>query len=558
MVGAIAVIDTVIDRAAPVTRSASIVSPSLDAHRGQPAGLLRITALLAMLVLLGAVGGCASTRPDAPRSVSHAIDVGTGTSLGRAFAEQAARHPGLSGFRLLVSGRQALSARATLAATAEHTIDLQYFSVGDDLTVDLLLGAIVAAADRGVRVRILLDDIAATSRRFAWRAIAAHPDIQVRLFNPFRFSGNTFGPARIVEFAFRHERLNRRMHNKLWVTDNAAAIVGSRNLSAEYFEANDLANFNDVDLLAVGPVVDDMSKAFDLYWNDAAAVPAADLIDAPTVDDGAAERRRLHRREAACAGRPPCSWLRESGTAEDLRSGNVTLAWASAQFVYDLPDRVKSEVPSGIEHGWIEDHPGGIRTREEILIVTPYLVPSPAGLRHLEQMRQRDVRVAILTNSLDSTDSVAAHAGYARHRPALVRAGVELHEIRLAAGQEHERTHLWGLATPSSLHAKFSVQDRKRVIIGSQNQDPRSRLLNTEAWIVVDSAALAAELVALFEEGSAAEHAYRVRLGAAAGTLIWETEEDGRMVRFADEPAVGSTLILWRKILGHLIPEGML
>ena len=414
-----------------MTQSPSIVSPSPDAHRGRPAGLLRIAALLAMLVLLGVVGGCASTRPDAPRSVSHAIDAGTGTSLGRVFAEQAARHPGLSGFRLLVSGRQALSARATLAATAERTIDLQYFSVGDDLTVDLLLGAIIAAADRGVRVRILLDDIAATSRRFAWRAIASNPDIQVRLFNPFRFGGNTFGPARIVEFAFRHERLNRRMHNKLWVTDNTVAIVGSRNLSAEYFEANDLANFNDVDLLAVGPVVDEMSKAFDLYWNDAAAVPAADLIDAPAVDDGAAERRRLHRRDAACAGRPPCSWLRESEPEEDLRSGNVTLAWASAQFVYDLPDRVKSDVPSGIEHGWIGDHPGGIRTREEMLIVTPYLVPSLAGVRHLEQMRQRGVRVAVLTNSLASTDSIAAHVLAAARKRCFLAVRKRVETLRL-------------------------------------------------------------------------------------------------------------------------------
>lgn len=519
------------------------------------AGCRYVTAMLLVLV----ASGCASLRPEVARVPSYAIADAERATLGRVFAAQAAEYPGMSGFQVMASGQSAFMARAALAESAERTLDLQYYSVGEDLTTDLLLLRIASAAERGVRVRILLDDIHAPSRLFAWRAMAAHPGIQVRLFNPF-FFGGTMSLTRLGEFAFDGERLNRRMHNKLWVTDNAVAIVGSRNLGDEYFDANESDNFSDVDLLAVGPIVSDLSSAFDTYWNSEAAVPLAAVIDAPDSDAGVSMREILRTRSAVCQNAAPCRWLADSGLRDALRSGSVSLSWARARFIYDQPDKDKSAPASGIEHGSINDHPGGTRTRRELLIVSPYFVPSEDGRRHLGEMRERGVRVAVLTNSLASTDSPAAHSGYARHRVALLRTGVQLYELRPEAGRKHSRLHRWGHVSATSLHAKIIVQDRARVLVGSLNQDPRSRLHNTEAWLAIDSAELAADLAALFDEGADPQHAFKVKLGASSGpeALAWTTEEGETTTPYDIEPMTGVWLRLWRDVLGAVLPEHLL
>lgn len=510
-------------------------------------------------LLLLMASGCASVRLDVPRLPSQAIADATGTTLGRAFAEQAARHPAMSGFKIVTSGQGAFLARTALADAAERTLDLQYYSVSNDLTTDLLLLRIVAAAERGVRVRILLDDIYAPTRLFARRAIAANPEIQVRLFNPF-FSVDTSSLARLREFIFDGTRLNRRMHNKLWVADNAAAVVGSRNLGDEYFDAHEAANFSDVDLLAAGPIVNDLSRAFDTYWNSAAAIPMEAFAERPDAAESVRVRQALHTRTADCNSLPPCRWLAEDALLDALRNAGVPLSWARAQLIYDQPDQDKFVAASGIEHGSIDDRVGGSRTGAELLIVTPYFVPSEDGLLHLAEMGERGVRVAVLTNSLASTDSPAAHAGYARHRVALLRKGVELFEMRPQPGVEHRISHRWGPASPASLHAKIIVLDRARAIVGSLNQDPRSRLHNTEAWITLESAELAAELAELFEEGADPHHAFKVERADAGGVerLQWTTEEGGKTVRYDVEPMTGLWLRLWRGLLGALVPEHML
>jgi len=515
-----------------------------------------VATVLSALLLL--VSGCASWKPEAARKASHAFADGALGTLGSLFTAQATRHPGQSGFKVLATGRAAFVARLELADAAERSLDLQYYSADDDLSTDLLLLRILAAAERGVRVRILLDDIHPPSRQFARRATALHPGIEVRLFNPF-FSG-TSSLGRLAEFTFHSERLNRRMHNKLWVTDNAAAIIGSRNLGGEYFDLNEAGSFADVGLWAVGPIVNEMSRAFDAYWNSRAAVPMQAIVPASDGLDTLSVRERLSARGFECGGAPPCSWLDEQGVLAALRAGTSSLSWASAQFFHDPPDLDKRELPSGIEHGSVDDHPGGTLARSELLIVSPYFIPSDAGSRHLGAMRERGVRVAVLTNSLASTDSPAAHAAYARHRIALLQRGVELFEIRPLPGVPHQRSHRWGQASPSSLHAKIVVQDRARAIVGSFNQDPRSRLHNTEAWLAVDSPELAADLAGLFDEGSAPEHAFKVELKAADGTqqLEWKTEEDGKAVHYGVEPMTPPWLRLWRRALGLLIPEHLL
>ncbi len=524
---------------------------SMRAHRVPRAAILGL-ALLSM-------SGCASVRLNVPVVPSHAIVDGTHTVLGRAFSEQASQHPTLSGFQVVALGQAAFAVRTALADLAERTLDLQYYSVSDDLSADLLLSRIVAAAERGVRVRILLDDIYAPTRVFARGALAAHPLIQVRLFNPFLLGG-TSSFARLGEFAVDGERLNRRMHNKLWVADNAAAIVGSRNLGDEYFDSDATTNFSDVDLLAAGPIVAELSGAFDAYWNSRAAVPMEAFVDRPEAAESALARQALQARVSGCPERRPCRWLTQAGLLDALRSASVPLSWARAQLIYDHPDQEKNSVASGIEHGSIDDRASGSRTSSELLIVSPYFVPSKDGLDHLRAMRERGVRVAVLTNSLAATDSPAAHAGYVRYRSSLLRQGVELFEMRPQPDRGHRVLHRWGPGSPASLHAKIVVQDRVHAIVGSLNQDPRSRLHNTEAWISLESAEVADELAALFEEGTDPHHAFRVERREVDGVekLEWKTEQDGKSMRYDVEPMTSAWLRLWRSLLGALIPEHML
>ena len=520
---------------------------------------LSALSFAAMFALLLMASGCSTLRANVPRVPSHAISTGEPTTLGSVFKGQAAEHPGLSGFQVVATGHLAFAARAALADAAERTLDLQYYSVGEDLTTDLLLLRIVAAAERGVRVRILLDDIHAPTRLFARRAMAAHPGIQVRLFNPFYF-GDTSDLARLGEFIVDGDRLNRRMHNKLWVADNAVAIAGSRNLGDEYFGAHEFVNFHDVDLLAAGPIVNDLSSAFDEYWNSAAAVAFEALAELPDAAEAESVRQGLQARTASCDGVPSCHWQDDGGLLVALRSGSVSLSWAGAKLVYDQPDKERAAMPSASGRGSIYDHPGGSRTQTELLIMSPYFIPTEEGRRHMGEMSARGVRIAVLTNSLASTDAVAAHAGYAPQRAALLREGVELYEVRPEPNVRHPRSHRWRYSTASSLHGKIVVQDRVRAMVGSSNQDPRSRMHNTEAWIVLESAELAADLAELFDEGADLQHAFKVeqtRTGSS-NALEWTTEENGKAVRYDVEPMSDLWLRLWRDVLGASIPEHML
>lgn len=236
------------------------------------------------------------------------------------------------------------------------------------------------------------------------------------------------------------------------------------------------------------------------------------------------------------------------------------MIWARAQLFYDQPDRDKADITSGIEHGSIDDNPGGARTASELLIISPYFIPSKAGRRHLTEMRERGVRVAVLTNSLISTDSTAAHAGYARYRGALLSEGIELYEVRPESRLHHPFMHRWGHASSSSLHAKVVVQDRSRAIVGSLNQDPRSLLHNTEAWIAIESRELSAELVTLFEEGIDLQHAFKLGTRETEGLegLTWRSQDDGNVLQYDEEPMSSPWKQIWRDLLGALIPEDLL
>lgn len=504
---------------------------------------------LAMLATMLLQLGCASLDEVMPRTASYAFKDGSRTMLGQSIAAQQSEHPGLSGFDLLVTGGDALDARIALADTAEHTLDMQYYSVAQDATTDLLLERIVSAARRGVRVRMLLDDIEVSTRAFALRALAVEPGIQVRIFHPF-FNRRWIGAGRLLEFLVDGERLNRRMHNKLWVADNVLAIFGSRNLGDAYFDANGTGNFSDLDLIAAGPVVNAMSDGFDEYWNSKSAIPLA-----------AASEQGLEEELDGCKGTTLCSTNACCGAGANAyerwsKAAEISLMWGAAVVNYDKPDASKVPPAYGIHHGMIDKAVGETTTESELLFISPYFIPSRNGLEHLGDMWRRGVRIAVLTNSLASTDAPAAHAGYARHRTALLALGVELFELRPEPGGTHPKLHLWGRASASSLHAKVIVIDRIRVVIGSMNQDPRSRLYNTESWVSIDSSELATRIANLFEESTQAHHSFSLQMRASE--VEWITEEQGKRARYESDPLASRWQRFLNGVTSVLVPEDLL
>jgi len=520
-------------------------------------GTTPILRLLAVAVTALTVG-CASIRVDVPRLPSSAIDRPEATALGRAFAPQLAAAPGQSGFRLLVSGQEAFIARAALAESAQQTLDLQYYSVSRDVTATLLLYRAMRAAQRGVRVRLLIDDLDAADRDADLATLTAHPNVQVRVFNPFLRRG-PFAIARLLDFIGDGVRLNRRMHNKLWIADNAAAVVGGRNLGDAYFNAHGEGDFADLDVLAAGPVVAQISRSFDEYWNSESAVPVAAFVgDTPTsaqlelaLTQMAARAEHFHETEYARA-------LRTRDFARLLHDGRLALVTAPATALYDNPTKGSDATGqegriASVVRPRIED------ASAEVILISPYFIPSERGIGVLCTLARRGVRVAVLTNSLASTDAPVVHAGYARLRPRLLACGVELHELRSNAPRS--RSGRPGLSSGASLHAKTIVVDRKFVVVGSMNLDPRSRLSNTEVVVLLESVVLGGRLRALFEEATSLDQAFSVELTEPTDervALAWIGREHNRPVRYTSEPLASWWRHLVSGVLGALMPEELL
>jgi len=396
-------------------------------------GCGRLGAWLAA-VLVVALAGCAVLPRDVPSPPSHAWGDPDSTPLGRAAARQLSEHPGRSGLRLLPSGLEALAMRAGLAENAQRTLDLQYYAVHEDITTQLLLHRVLRAAQRGVRVRLLVDDLHAGGRDLQFAALAADPKVEVRVFNPFAHRGAP-GVPRLLEFLHDPARLNRRMHNKLWIADNAAAIVGGRNLGDAYFDAGASLNFSDLDVLAAGPVVRELSASFDSYWNSPWAVPIEAFADA-TGEAGQRERfqRELQERLQAFRDTPYARAVQGMHPGALLSDGAVALVAADAVALYDPPSKSPGAEGGASSRAIFSPRLRALLegARQEILLISPYLIPAESGMAALAAAVSRGVRVRILTNSLASTDVPAVHGGYARLRPRLLAAGAELHEMRAA------------------------------------------------------------------------------------------------------------------------------
>jgi putative cardiolipin synthase len=478
-------------------------------------------------LLLVAVG-CATTvpSPDYPRVESVAFEAHDSTPLGKEISGLAMLHPGQSGFRLIARGRQAFTARVALAEMAQRTIDVQYFLWETDATGRLLAEYLLRAADRGVRVRILLDDVNLKERDRSLAAFDAHPNLEIRLFNPFATRN-----SHLAGFLTDYDRVNHRMHNKLVVMDNAVAIVGGRNMADPYFEVDPKSNFRDLDVAAAGPVVRDLSKVFDRFWNGPWAVPIGALRDTPSSSsDLAFFRQRMHEYMETKDNYPHPLERDVARVTAEISTLIKEFHWAPGRVLYDDPASINDSDLRTLRKSIFEQLD---RVERELLIESAYFIPLSRGVDKIRELRAKGIRIRVLTNSLASNDVLAAFAGYSAQRVALLNAGVDLYELRPEPGPVRKR--LFGLGGRSGLHTKAIVFDRKAVFVGSFNLDARSASINTEAGLYIESVELAREVAAVMDEGVDPDNAFRVQLDAD-GRLFWTNQDDGVPMRYDTEP----------------------
>lgn len=446
---------------------------------------------------------------------------------------------GESGFRLLPDGLGAFVARVWLARKAGRSLDLQYYMINADDTGRLLAGEVLAAADRGVRVRILLDDIYAGGNDRAIATLDSHPQIEVRLFNPWTRRRGPF--ARVFDFLLNSGRLNR-MHNKLYAADNFAVIIGGRNIGDEYFDLQAQLNFRDLDVLAVGPVAAEASASFDEYWNSKWAVPAAGLLDySPTAGDLASLRDALAAHRDRMRDSAYARALLDSPIAAQFASRAIGLEFGPARVVADSPAKVEA---SRADRG--DFLIGHLQRRaqdaeQELLVSSPYFVPTVRGTEVLTTLAKSGVTVAVLTNSLGANDVSVVHSGYARYRSPLLRGGVRLHELRVTSAVASRRRdrRLFG-SEHVSLHAKYFVIDRRALFVGSINFDPRSIEHNTEIGLLIDSPGVARQAAAVFDLATAKTYSYDVALrdgrNGRSDALVWTGASLAGELRYDYEP----------------------
>jgi len=508
---------------------------------------------MAVIGVAFALGGCASLPEIPAKSVTTAMFDTAHTRLGRAVATDIAARPGLSGFHPVGDGADAFLARVAMARAAERTLDVQYYIFHADMTGGVLLGELLAAADRGVRVRLLVDDLHAGKHDDALAAVDSHPNVEVRLFNPFANRA-----LRAFEMLFDFGRVNRRMHNKSMTADSQVTVVGGRNVGDEYFAATTAVEFGDFDVIGIGPVVREVSAEFDRYWNDDSAYPIASLAQAGPATLPPL-RGRLAQHVTSLQGTPYAKALVSGDLARQLAEKQMAFHWGTASVVSDDPSKIRLPVDDSSTHAApkLKAALGG--AQRELLLVSPYFVPGKEGVAWLRGIAERGVRVRVLTNSYLANDVGAVHAGYAPYREDLLRAGVELEELKPSADADLARAgkQRRSGSSGSSLHAKTYMADARTLFVGSFNLDPRSVKLNTEMGIVIQSAALCAAIRERFLS-RLPDISYRVELNKETGELAWVTRENGREVRYDSEPGMGPMKRLGQMLLRILPIEEQL
>ena len=516
-------------------------------RRTQGAGLGWVfCALFPVYVLLA---GCATTLPtEYSRTPSSALANPQETELGRFFLAEVERHSGDSGAALITSGNEGFRARVGMANVAEKTLDLQYYIWENDTIGNVLAERVLRAADRGVRVRMLIDDVSTEDTEQGFAQMDLHPNIEIRLFNPFADRD-----WRLFQFAADFERLNHRMHNKAIIVDNALAVIGGRNIGDNYFGIDAQANFRDLDVALVGPVVPKLSRSFDEYWNSEQAVPIGALTrDGVTREQFETNKQNLYRWVEDLEDFPYVIDRSKDELLARLEAARPRFVWAPIKVLYDPPDKLVTDeeeiLDELLELAQEKEH--------EVIIEAAYWIPGKIGMSAARDGRERGIYYRVLTNSLATNDVNAVHAAYARYREKMLEYGVHIYELRPDAGSRPPRWWLLAGRSTSSLHTKAAVVDREKVVIGSFNLDPRSASINTEVVVLIHSPEFASQVLDYMETGIRPRNSYRLELESNdSGTerLVWITEDDGEEVRFYSEPEVGA----WRRFttwLTSLLP----
>ncbi|MEH6593392.1 MAG: phospholipase D family protein [Halioglobus sp.] len=493
-----------------------------------------------ILFIVTTLCACASIPPNEGLVASTAFTDTDNTPLGIGVIDDLTGHEGKTGVILLSTGLDAFTARAILAARAERSLDVQYYLFHRDLSGRLLLHELLKAADRGVRVRLLVDDMDMADTDLGVAIIDAHPNIEMRLFNPFARNR-----SRLSQYVSRFGSVTRRMHNKSFTADNQMTIIGGRNIGDEYFEADPTIAFADMDALFGGPAVQEVSKSFDLYWNNALSYSVSTLGEPmPSASEIATARENLNQWAASQESSAYIKALKSSDLNQKIEAKSLQFHLADVEIFYDQPEKITASRDKKELHMSQYLAPYFQNARSEVMIISPYFVPGKNGTRILCDMRQRGVNVNILTNSLASTDVSVVHAGYLRYRKKLLKCGVNLFEANsklvmrdpvaeIYQEEGGKREKKLGLSR-SSLHAKMFVFDRQYTFIGSLNLDPRSITENTEIGSIIDSAEiggrLAKEMMTYIPQ-----IAFTLSLDEN-GKVRWNGHEEGEAVSYSKEP----------------------
>ena len=507
-----------------------------------------------MIFATAALTACASLPEPVRSPPSHAIDDAASTELGRV-AAASLRPPSSSGFQLLPVASAAYETRLALANLAERSLDVQTFIFSADDTGRYLLDALRAAAARGVRVRLLVDDLNTAGTDAMLAGFAGEPNVEVRLFNPF-VNGRSSLAARLLQSLPELDRVNHRMHNKLFVADNALAVFGGRNTGDEYFMRAKGGNFVDFDVLAAGAAVPALSRSFDDYWNSAYAYPVRAIVRSDARLSDAEFRRQFTDVEPPPLDETiPLRLQKFAGAPAQLTAGRLDLTAAEGVVQADPVDKIAG-TRMGDRAGTVRDFVAKVMrsARQEVFVISPYFVPGELGMEAMRTLRASGVSLTLLTNSLAATDEPMVHGGYLRYRRAMLEIGVQIYELSPSLSRQANELSRFG-RTNGALHAKIIVVDQARLFVGSMNMDTRSERYNTELGVLMDSPALAKDFLGLVRfKGSA----YRLRLAGADRHVEWVTGEgDGEKV-LLDEPEAGAWLQLKARVLGNFVPEGWL
>ncbi|MGF1786358.1 phospholipase D family protein [Photobacterium swingsii] len=510
-------------------------------HASLPRQYLAQFLLFCGLLLLS---GCAQTAFSEPKTASYAIAAHPKTKLARYIAPELSAHPNQTGFYPLADGKDAFIARLAIIQSAEHSIDVQYYIFRDDLTSTVISMYLYQAAERGVRVRLLLDDM--QSRNDEDMAnIAAHPNIEVRLFNPFEQR-----KARAIGLVSDFDRLNRRMHNKSLTVDGTFSIAGGRNIGDEYFSADSSVEFGDFDLLMVGDIVAPIATQFDVYWNSNAAIPIEHLQGQGSKIPHLELAQWYNEQYQDIATSEYFYTLARLPIIEKLKTKKIPFYWGDAELYYDLPSKLSTpsqENPLLHQISALLDH-----TKQELLLISPYFVPTKAGALALAKASREGKQITIITNSLASNDVFAVHGWYAKRRQMLLESGVRIYETQV--DPHITQQHSWIGSSRTSLHAKTYILDREQLFVGSFNFDPRSAQYNTEMGVVVHSP-LFAERIYQRLGNALKKNTYRLALDED-GNIVWF--DDHNQKRYTSEPDASLMLRMGAWFSGMLPIENLL